>query len=92
MNSYSNCDKTILILQLKTDIHLWCAQNDKDNLKSEEVNQEKNMQAARLVVTSAIQSLLEVDGSLQFIRLNNMLETLFGEGYPTKNDGREMFF
>ena len=43
-------------------------------------------------MTTAIQSLLELDGSLQFVRLNNMLQTLFGDEFPTKNDGHENFF
>ena len=53
---------------------------------------DKNIRAAQIVVSSAVQSLLELDGSLHFVRLNNMLETILSSEYPTKNDGREHFF
>ena len=61
-------------------------------MKRKKIFHEKNIKAARIIVTSAIQSLLELDGSLQFVRLNNMLQTLFEDEFPTKNDGCESFF
>ena len=41
---------------------------------------------------SAIWSLLELDGSQKFTRLNDLMEMLQTSDYPTKNDGRQNFF
>lgn len=77
---------------VRGELHVWAATQEKEEIKKEEIFNEKNIKAAEIIVTTAIQSLLELDGSLQFVRLNNMLQTLFGDEFPTKNDGRENFF
>ena len=71
---------------LRNDIHLT---NEVETFKKE-VFKDKNLTAARTVVTLAVQSLIEVDWSLQFVRLK-MLETLFEEKYPTQKHGRNPF-
>ena len=51
-----------------------------------------NHGSAEIIVSSAVECLLELDGSQKFARLNNMLETLIPSEFPTKNDGRQMFY
>lgn len=76
---------------IKGELHLWCVSRKDQIIKEEQLFKERNKRAANIIVTAAVQSALELDGSLQFIRLNNMLETLFND-FPTKNDGRENYF
>ena len=90
LNSKTNKERRKRIHEhVRGELHVWAATQEKEEIKKEEIFNEKNIKAAEIIVTTAIQSLLELDGSLQFVRLNNMLQTLFGDEFPTKNDGRE---
>ena len=44
------------------------------------------------MVCSADQCLLDLDGSLKFVRFNSFLESLLPQEFATKNDGRQIFF
>ena len=93
LNSKTNKERSRRLCEhVRGELHAWCASQEKDEMKKEEIFNEKNIKSAEILVTSAIQSLLELDGSLQFVRLNNMLQTLFENEFPIKNDGRENFF
>ena len=73
LNSRTNKERRKKLHEhVRGELHAWCASQEKEEMK-EEVFNEKNIKAAEILVTSAIQSLLELDGSLQFVRLNNML-------------------
>ena len=77
---------------VRGELHTWCESRNCQAIIEEQILKDKNIRAAQIIVSSAVQSLLELDGSLHFVRLNNMLETLLASQYPTKNDGREHFF
>ena len=75
----------------KTDIHYWCVEQDRIADLNEKIKQENEVKGSEIIVTSAVQCLKELDGSLKFVRTNNLLEIL-NKDSPTKNDGRQMFF
>ena len=76
----------------RTELHNCCVEQQRQEDVNLRLQVEKNTIACEMMITSAIQCLLEVDGSLKFVRVNNMLQTLLPESYPTKNDGRQNFF
>ena len=76
---------------IRSEIHSWCADREVQKVKENEIIEGKNVTAARMIVTSAIQSLLELDFSLKFTRENNMLHILLKDYYPTKNYGKDVY-
>ena len=76
----------------KEDVHKWCIEYGRTYREISNKNIEINFRAAELVVCSAVQCLLELDGSLKFVRLNSFLESLLPQEFATKNDGRQIFF
>jgi hypothetical protein len=76
----------------RTDVHLWCVNQEKIMEEQNDVEREKSDRCAEILVTSAIQCFKDLDGSMKFVRNNNMLETLLPSDFPTKNDGRQMYF
>ena len=76
----------------RSEIHEWCIAQEKISSVESEIEKKANERSAEIVVTSAIECILELDGSQKFLRLNNMLESLMPSEYPTKNDGRQMYY
>ena len=76
----------------RSDIHAWCVNREKDSSAQLEAENKVNDRCAEIIVTSALNSILELDGSEKFTRLNNLLEMLVPSDYPTKNDGRQVYF
>ena len=75
----------------KSDLHNWCVEQDKIEDMNAKIKHESEVKGSEIIVTSAVQCIKELDGSLKFVRTNNLLEIL-NEHFPTKNDGRQMFF
>lgn len=76
----------------RSDIHHWCVtEHMKQNVEDTEFLN-KNQKGAEILVTSAIECLLEGDGSKKFVRLNDLLQSLLTDDFPTKNDGRQMYY
>ena len=76
----------------RTDIHKWCVNQDRVTDEQSTAEKKENDRCAEVIVTSAVECLLELDGSKKFERTNNLLEILLPEEYPTKNDGRQVFY
>ena len=74
-----------------SDIHYQCVEQDRISDLKEKIKQENEVKGSEIIETSAVQCLKEFDGSLKFVRTNNLLEVL-NKDSPTKNDGRQMFF
>ena len=75
----------------KSDIHYQCVEQDRISDLKEKIKQENEVKGSEIIETSAVQCLKEFDGSLKFVRTNNLLEIL-NKDSPTKNDGRQMMF
>ena len=84
--------KKRLLDHTRSEVHCWCINQEKNATTQLDAEAEMNRRCAEILVTNAYECLKDLDGSEKFCRENNKLETLIPSEYPTKNDGRQMFF
>ena len=84
--------KKCLLDHTRSEVHCWCVNQEKNAMTQHDAEAEVNRRCAEILVTNAYGCLKDLDGSKKFCRLNDMLEMLIPSEYPTKNDGRQMFF
>ena len=89
---YTNDDRKDRIkAHCSSEVHKWCAEMESRVQEGRVEDEPKDQKAAELVVNAAVECFLDLDSSKKFVRINNMLEAE-ADHYPTKNDGRQMFF
>ena len=74
-------------------LHVWCKEKYKSEEEKKTVESEKNKKACQMIVMNAAHVLKDPAGSAtDFQKLNNKDQLLMGREYPTKNDGKQMYF
>ena len=77
---------------LKNDLHLWCEEKLHEEKEKEEFERKRNYIAAEIITKNAAFALMTSGGAEEYMKLNEKDFIAFGDKYPTKNDGKEMFF
>ena len=77
---------------VKNPLHIWCVQRAKEEKEDEELETIKNRVASEIIIKNVLCSLSSSGGAEEYMRECNKDQTNLADKYPTKNDGKQMYF